>query len=771
MKNNNLERSEVEQLRKERDRYRNLFESAPGLYIVLTPDEFRIESVSDAYLDATYTRRDEIIGQRLYDIFPDDPKDSAADGSRNLLASLNRVKEHLAPDAMSLQRYPIKNPFNNEFEERYWSPVNVPVFENGRLALIIHRVEDATLSHRFFSSIESMSDAFYMLDQKFSFTYVNKVAEKLLLKSASEILGRNVWEAFPEAKKTEIYRCYTEALNTGYSRHFELFYPSLEHWFEINVYPSEGGLAVYFRPVTERIQLEQQISQAEERFRLVVQATLDTIWDLNPVTNRLRWNDGDADVFGHSQSDLEPTLEAWIRLIHPDDRITVVNSIHQVISDPDQSSWQQEYRFLCADNSYAIVDDRGFVIRDESGKAIRMLGGITDLTERRLAEQKLSQAQRMESIGQLTGGMAHDFNNLLTVIMGNGDLLFEELSSNARLQPMAEIICTAAQKGADLTQRLLAFARRQMLDPEPVNVDSLIDSMIQLLGRTLGDHIELKFLRSGDDHQAMVDPSQLENSLLNLCINARDAMPRGGVLTITSNISDIDDITFGPLSELRPGLYICIMVTDTGCGISSENIGKVFDPFFSTKDRSKGTGLGLSMVYGFARQSGGYVTISSEPGTGTCIKIFLPAYHYSHSPVLNEKEEVPNKKSGGKSILVVEDDYLVREQVTNQLVISGYIVHAAATAREALEVLENRPNIDLLFTDIMMPGMTGRELAEEVGEIWPEIPVLFTSGYTDESLMREQAGEGELLMLSKPYRKVELLKQVNRAIHGRQNSD
>lgn len=760
--------SEIEQLRKERDRYRNLFESAPGLYLVLTPEEFRIEGASDAYLAATHTRREDIVGRRIFEVFPDDPKDGEADGSRNLLDSLNRVKQHQAPDVMSLQRYPIKKPHSATFDEHFWRPVNVPVFEDGQLGLIIHKVEETTLSHRFFTALESMTDAFYMLDQDFNFTYVNKIAENILLKPAKDLIGKNIWAVFPEAKQTEIDANYIEAFSSGSSRHFEVFYPPLEHWFEVNAYPSEGGLAVYFRTVTERVRLEQQVHQAEERFRLVVKATLDNIWDWDPVTDQLRWNDGVTDVFGHPQSELESSLTSWTRRIHPDDREAVTSSIHAVIDNPDQASWEHEYRFLRADESWAIVDDRGFVIRDERGSAIRMVGGMTDLTEKKLADQKLSQAQRMESVGQLTGGMAHDFNNLLTVIWGTGDLLFEELSSDDRLRPLAETICAAAQKGANLTQRLLAFARRQMLDPEPTDVDALIDNMIQLLERTLGDHIELDFRPSGRKTLAMVDSSQLENSLLNLCINARDSMAhQGGVLTIASTMTDIDRTVSGPLGELSPGRYISISVTDTGCGISGEDIGKVFDPFFSTKDKSRGTGLGLSMVYGFARQSNGHVTIYSEPGLGTCVKIYLPVHQDSDQMVPDSRPGDSNGTEAGKTILVVEDDILVREQVTNQLQMSGYLIYAAATAREALDLLQVHSDIDLLFTDVMMPGMTGFELAEKVAEIWPELPVLFTSGYNEESLTIDKFPEPAFSLLPKPYRKADLLKQVSRAIRGK----
>lgn len=767
MSKGDLKDSEIERLRKERDRYRNLFESGPGLYLVLSPEEFRIEGVTDAYLDATHTRRDDILGQKLFDLFPDDPQEAGADGSRNLMASLNRVKEALAPDVMPLQRYPIKNPSTDQFEERYWSPVNVPVFEGDALVLIIHRVEDATLSHRLFKTLESMTDAFYMLDQNFNFTYVNKVAEKVLLKTSAELVGSNVWEAFRDARNTELYPNYVEAQKTGQSRHFEFFFPPLDHWFEVNAHPSDGGLAVYFRTVTERVRLENQVHEAEERFRLAVRATLDTIWDWDLITDSVQWNDGTEPVFGHAQTELEPSSASWIRRIHPDDRDCVVSAIHRVINDPAETFWEHEYRFLCSDDSFVTVDDRGFVIRDPTGKAVRMVGGMTDLTEKQLANQKLNQAQRMESVGQLTGGMAHDFNNLLTVIRGNGDLLSEELSFNPRLRPLAETICNAAQKGADLTQRLLAFARRQMLDPEPTDVDGLIRNMIKLLERTLGDHIEVNFDSSSQKHLAMVDPSQLENSLLNICLNARDAMEKGGVLTIASEVAKIDGSISGPVGELKPGSYIRISVTDTGCGISADNLPRVFDPFFTTKKRSKGTGLGLSMVYGFARQSGGHVSIYSEPSMGTCVRLYLPLHWPVQIPVPSNEQDLPAEGEGGQTILVVEDNTLVREQVMKQLTMSGYRVHAVGTGVEALQILEEHPDIHLLFSDFMMPYMTGLELAEKARELRPEMPVLFTSGYTEAVFTAGQAGEQKFSLLTKPYRKAELLERITRAIHER----
>lgn len=390
---------------------------------------------------------------------------------------------------------------------------------------------------------------------------------------------------------------------------------------------------------------------------------------------------------------------------------------------------------------------------------------LRDVTERKRLEDQLQQAQRLDSIGQLTGGVAHDFNNLLTVILGNADLLREELDRDSRLRPLADMIGTAAESGASLTQRLLAFARRQMLEPRPVDVNQQVADMDEMLRRTLGEHIELEIVRGAGLWQALVDPAQLENALLNLCLNARDAMPDGGTLTIEAANSTIGDDYVEKHTGVEPGQYVMLAVSDTGAGIAAEHQQHIFEPFFSTKnkDQGKGTGLGLAMVYGFIRQSRGLINVYSEPGQGTTFKIYLPRAHEPAAPPA--PEPVDSISGGTERILVVEDDDLVRRFACQQLEALGYQVVEAADGQEALVKLKDYADVALLFTDVVMPGgLNGRQLADAVVAERPNVRVLFTSGYTQNAIVHHGRLDPGVSLLAKPYRREELARRVRETL-------
>jgi len=385
-------------------------------------------------------------------------------------------------------------------------------------------------------------------------------------------------------------------------------------------------------------------------------------------------------------------------------------------------------------------------------------GFVRDLTSRHKIEEELRQAQKMEAIGQLTGGLAHDFNNLLTVISGNLEMIEDRLSDK-NLPELLHEVQGAAEDGAKLTGQLLAFGRRQPLHPKLVDVGSLVSGFSELLRRTLGETIQLRTTVTGAANEANVDGSQLQNALLNLTLNARDAMPRGGKLSIEISRVRLDVDYAQMYPDVRTGEYVLIAVTDTGEGMTAEVREKAFDPFFTTKGAGAGTGLGLSMVYGFAKQSGGHVQLYSEPGQGTSVRIFLAAAPRRDGPDLHasEAETRPASMPGGtEKILVVEDDPRVRRIAVSRLTQLGYEIIEASNAAEALDRLGEHGDIALLFTDIVMPGgVTGDELAVEVRSRRPGIKVLFTSGYAEPSIAgRELAQSGS--WLKKPYTAREL---------------
>jgi signal transduction histidine kinase/ActR/RegA family two-component response regulator len=381
---------------------------------------------------------------------------------------------------------------------------------------------------------------------------------------------------------------------------------------------------------------------------------------------------------------------------------------------------------------------------------------------------RLRQAQKMEAIGQLTGGIAHDFNNLLTVILGNSELLSDKLRAHPLLKRLADMSKTAAERGADLTRNLLAFARRQPLNPRTVDVNELLRRMQGILTRTLGELVECRFAPGERLWPARIDPTQLETAVLNLAINARHAMEAGGRLVIQSANATLDEDYCRANADAQPGDYVMIAVTDNGSGMSADVMAKAFDPFFTTKGVGKGSGLDLSMVYGFVKQSNGHVRIESALGHGTTVTLYLPRAAEPVQPAASTREAVIHR--GAEVVLVVEDEDIVREHVVDQVAGLGYRTLTARDATEALAILRAGAAIDLLFTDVVMPGgMSGPELAQEALRLRPGLRVLYTSGYTDNAVVNEGL-EGGVQLLSKPYRRHELAEKLRAALERRADS-
>jgi signal transduction histidine kinase len=378
-------------------------------------------------------------------------------------------------------------------------------------------------------------------------------------------------------------------------------------------------------------------------------------------------------------------------------------------------------------------------------------------------QQQLTQAQKMEAVGQLTGGIAHDFNNILTVIMGMAEILSEELTDDPPRVATLQMITDAAARGAEVTKQLLAFSRRQPLQPRETDLNTLVENCAKLLRPSLGEQVEIALALEDDSWTALVDPNHLTTALLNLAVNARDAMPDGGKLTLETGNVYLDEAYAAANPDVRPGHYVMIAVSDTGGGIPEAIRDKVFEPFFTTKETGKGTGLGLSMVYGFAKQSNGHIKIYSEEGHGTSIKLYLP-----RATDDGPRSELPasiETGGGNETVLVVEDDPLVRTYVSAQLAHLGYRAIVAASGPDALAEIENGLAFDLLLTDVIMTGgMTGRQLADAVHVRRPAVRVLFTSGYTEDAIFHHGRLDPGVLLLPKPYRRSDLARMIRVAL-------
>ncbi|MBR0857169.1 CHASE3 domain-containing protein [Bradyrhizobium liaoningense] len=406
----------------------------------------------------------------------------------------------------------------------------------------------------------------------------------------------------------------------------------------------------------------------------------------------------------------------------------------------------------------------GRPMRDGHGEISGAVLVYHDATASRETERQLQQSQKLDAIGKLTGGVAHDFNNMLTVISGNTETLVSSLKEQPELQRVARLIDDAAERCAELIQHLLAFARKQPLQPRNVEINAAVADIAKLLRPTLGEQIEIETVLEQGPMTSHIDPSRLTNAVLNMAINARDAMPNGGKLLFEAHHMELDEAYAQANPDVRPGPYVMLAVSDTGTGMPAEIQQKAFEPFFTTKEVGKGSGLGLSMVYGFVKQSGGHIKIYSEEGHGTTIKLYLPPGEGTADVAASAG---PQAEGGAETIFVVEDDALVRNFVTAQLQSLGYRTIAAADSRAALQMIEAGEPFDLLFTDVVIPGgMSGRELAEKVATLRPGLKVLYTSGYTDNAIVHHGKLDDGVMLLTKPYRRNQLAEMIRKALNG-----
>jgi PAS domain S-box-containing protein len=516
------------------------------------------------------------------------------------------------------------------------------------------------------------------------------------------------------------------------------------------------------RDMTENRLAQETLRESEQLARGIVDTALDAFVQIDEDGTIADWNSQAERIFGWSRGEAlgENLGELIIPEIH---RAAHKAGLKHFLLTGEGSILGRRVQIEARrrDGSEIKVELSITALRRRDG--VMFNGFIRDLTDKIAAEERIRQAEKMEAVGQLTGGIAHDFNNILTVITGTIEILADAVAKEPELAAIAKMIDEAASRGADLIQHLLAFARKQPLQPRETDLNTLIIETVKLLRPTLGEQIEIESVFEDEACLATVDANQLATALLNLAINARDAMPDGGKLTLETRSAVLDENYASVHSEVRPGRYALIAVSDTGTGIPAGILDKVFDPFFTSKAPGKGTGLGLSMVYGFVKQSAGHIKIYSEEGHGTTIKIYLPPG--TGAPLAPEAAATPAIPRGHETILVVEDDKLVRDSVLTQLRSLGYVTLEAANGAEALAVIEAGHPFDLLFTDVIMPGaMNGRQLANKVRKSRPGLKVLFTSGYTENAIIHHGRLDTGVLLLAKPYRKSDLAGMIRTAL-------
>ena len=519
------------------------------------------------------------------------------------------------------------------------------------------------------------------------------------------------------------------------------------------------------RDTTASRQAQDALRESEQLARGIIDTALDAFIQMTEDGAISDWNQQAETIFGWSRSEAigrqlsELIIPELLRDAHKAGLQRFLRTGHRKILGR-----RLELDALRRDGKEIKVELSITGLRRRDGVVFN--GFARDLTDRIAAQDRIRQAEKMEALGQLTGGIAHDFNNILTVITGTIEIVGDAVKGDPQLAAITRMIDEAASRGADLTQHLRAFARKQPLQPREVDINTLVIDTAKLLRPTLGEQIEIESVFHDEACFATVDPNQLTTAILNLALNARDAMPNGGKLVLETGSTYLDENYAGANSDVQPGRYALIAVSDTGGGIPAAMLDKVFDPFFTSKGPGKGTGLGLSMVYGFVKQSAGHIKIYSEEGHGTTIRMYLPPG--AAASLASDADAATAVTGGNETILVVEDDRLVRGYVLTQLRSLGYVTLEAANAAEALNIVKAGNPFDLLFTDVIMPGaMNGRQLADEVQKIKPGSKVLYTSGYTEDAIIHHGRLDSGVLLLAKPYRKSEMAVMIRTALEPR----
>jgi len=604
---------------------------------------------------------------------------------------------------------------------------------------------------------ETISEVFWIADVKIETTlYVSPAYERVWGRSCQSLLEnpRSFLDAVhPDDRERVVHGLLVQRDGRPFEHEYRIVRPDGEtRWIWDRGFPiplEDGRIEHYVgvaQDVTQRKQREELLRGSLERLELVGRATLDAVWDFDVKTGEGWWSDTFYDKYGLPR-DQPPSLELWASHIHPDDRRRVVDGYLHVLRGADHQ-WREEYRYRLADGRYASIVDRAYIVRDANGDPLRVSGVMEDVTKYVDLQRQLQQAAKMEALGYLAGGVAHDFNNILTVIQGHASFIREAEAPGTNTRLSATEIAEAASRAASLTRQLLVFSRKQVLQRTRFDVNGALLAMGKMLSRLVSEDIRLEFDLPSSAFFVDADAGMMDQIVLNLTVNARDAMPTGGRLTIATRDAVVDEVPVH--ADAVPGPYVCISVRDTGGGIAPDVLPHIFEPFFSTKAPGRGTGLGLSTVFGIVNQHHGWIDVKTGPGEGTSFHVWLPL---SAPPdVSPQPDHVTVSTEGAETVLVVEDEVPVQKFMRVALERKGYRIVSASTAREALGVWRSNDDVRLLITDLVLPGgMGGRELASRLTRERPGLKVLLVSGYSADfsgADIRQQPGR---YFLQKPF--------------------
>ncbi|OGF67173.1 MAG: hypothetical protein A2Y62_07110, partial [Candidatus Fischerbacteria bacterium RBG_13_37_8] len=519
--------------------------------------------------------------------------------------------------------------------------------------------------------------------------------------------------------------------------------------------------------ITGLKKIEVALRESQERYQIAVSSSKSGAWEINVQTGKVYMDHSFTKFYGYTEKELE-NLEQLFGLLDSQER----NEANQFIEQFAKGEVEENsfiYHIHRKDGAIAWFQTNGILVRDETGQPLRIVGISRDITEQKRAEkemaalqEQLQQSQRMEAIGRLAGGIAHDFNNLLTIIQGNCELSLNILPEKDPLKANIEEISLSAERAATLTRQLLAFSRRQLMEMKVMDLNMTLHNLDKMLRRVIGEDIELITILAKDLGKIKADQGQIEQVIMNLILNARDAMPRGGSLIMETSNFELDEHYVQAHINVAPGQYVLLSISDTGCGMTPDIKEKIFDPFFTTK--GKGTGLGLSTVYGIVKQTGGSISVYSEPSKGTTFKIYLPRID---EPFQKEKKQKMKESmsGGGETVLIVEDDDMVRKLAVRILQQRGYKIIEAENPKQALSLCKKQSGkIDLILTDVVMPSMSGNELVKKIKKIRPEIKVLYMSGYPDNSFNHHAFLEKGINYIQKPFSTANLAQKIRKVL-------
>jgi two-component system cell cycle sensor histidine kinase/response regulator CckA len=613
---------------------------------------------------------------------------------------------------------------------------------------------------------EPAKDAIFAKDLNLRYTYCNPAMERLLGLPSEAIVGQTPAELFGAANAAVIEPLDRRNLAgevVDVTRSLEL--PDGIHEFHVIQVPTRDasgeirGISGIVRDVTAERSLERSLLEKDLRYRTATRAGRVGVWELFPEEMRLLSDGSLQSLLGYEIRDRGPApMERWERTIPKEHQVRVFDAIKEIVEGRSQEL-NIEYQTRRKDGTLAWVLSKGRPVVDSEGQVVRPLrvfGTTMDISEMYELQQQLRQAQKMEAIGRLAGGIAHDFNNLLTGILGNASLALGRIGDRNAAHKNVQDVIYASKRAAELTQQLLAFSRRQMLDPKLIALNERVERFREMVGSLVGEQITVELKLGSRVGTVRADPGQIEQILANLVVNARDAMPDGGTLSIRTTEVRVsrDEVSLYP--GCTPGNYAVVSVRDTGHGMDEETRSRVFEPFFTTKPVGEGTGLGLSTVYGIVRQHDGFIEVRSAPDEGTVFEVYLPRVDETPDEELDDwpAERTPGQ---GETVLVVEDEEMVRELLKEILSLAGYTVHVAGNAEDALAIMEEKADtLHLLVTDVVMPGRQGGDLARETRRRYPDIKVLFVSGYTEDIIVRQGGLGAGARFIRKPFTPQEL---------------